>query len=86
MGIMHPWNFYKHFLFSLTMTSVAYLIKQLLPLRESAAIGIIGGADGPTAIFVSAKFLSLNLFCAAFFTIALLLYKPVKLLIDRLRL
>lgn len=49
---IRPWSFRKHVLFSLFISLIVYIAKLLLPLKEAASIGIIGGADGPTAIFV----------------------------------
>ena len=55
--------------------------------RQAASIGIIGGADGPTAIFITGKIadrlFSINYYSIFLFIILLLLYKPVKLRIER---
>ncbi len=54
--------------------------------RHAASIGIIGGADGPTAIFVTGKItgqLLLEIFSKIFlFILLLMLYKPAKLFLE----
>ena len=55
--------------------------------KQAASIGIIGGADGPTTIFITEKIvdkLLLENFYGIFvFIILLLIYKPAKLLIKK---
>jgi len=97
-NILTPWLFWKHFvccfllffviwpLFKrilLLLILIGLLGRQKIDLNEASGIGIIGGADGPTAIFISSRVGSPHL-SSIMFIISLLLYKPVKNLIERL--
>lgn len=96
--IKNNWSLKKHIIFSLIISFVVQIIKYISITRTSAAsIGIIGGADGPTAIFLANKiisenisrgFISLMLFLDEFiiipvFIILLALYKPAKYLVEK---
>lgn len=51
---------------------------------SSAQVGIIGGADGPTAVYVSGSPLSANMLSnALLFVILMALFKPIRYLIQR---
>jgi Na+-transporting methylmalonyl-CoA/oxaloacetate decarboxylase beta subunit len=95
---MKDWNLLKHAISALLISAllIAALFNYLWSFttaHEAAAIGIIGGADGPTSIFISGKdstILSLFILRAIFtpavpgliaFIIMMLLYRPVRLLV-----
>lgn len=51
---------------------------------EAASIGVIGGADGPTAVFISGDRMSLLLFMnVVLFAFLMMLYKPIKWFVER---
>lgn len=88
MRIFNNWNFKKHFIFSLTMLAAVIAVRPLLFRRQAASIGIIGGADGPTAIYIAGKISAALMPVAAFiifFIVMLLSYKIVKSIIERRR-
>ncbi|WP_176461663.1 hypothetical protein [Anaeromicrobium sediminis] len=86
------WTFKKHFILSLLIGLFIGVFNKLFPGNEAASIGIIGGADGHTAIFVAnskeevggiMKLIILLTMEGIFngiigFIICLGLYKPVK--------
>jgi len=97
-NILTPWLFWKHFVFCFLLFFVIWplckrilllsvfiglLGRRIIDLKEASSIGIIGGADGPTAIFISSR-VGLPHLPSIIFIISLLLYKPVKSLIERL--
>lgn len=54
-------------------------LSEMFHQHKGSAIGIIGGADGPTAIFLSGNpFISIIWSKLAFFAILMLLYVPTK--------
>ena len=89
------WNFKRHLVLSFAITGLAFLSEVIVDAisaagllsghigssggNQAASIGIIGGADGPTAIFVTGPsvFFLLNRY-SVLFLILLLLYFPVK--------
>ncbi len=85
---MRKWTFGKHVLLSAVMTLVIRfapeaIIRLMLKrsTREAASIGIIGGADGPTSIFIAEKTgITHNYRWLLVFPILLLLYVPIWLL------
>lgn len=85
--LISKWSFKKHIIFCLLVTVIVKIARLLMPLaRSSASIGIIGGADGPTAIFVSQKmsgYMLLNMMEIILFVLLLLLYKPIKDVIEK---
>ena len=87
--IRNNWSFKKHVIFSLILSVSIEIIKYVFVNRnDAAAIGIIGGADGPTAIFLGNKMLSPLFLLTEFsivlsFIILLVLYKPTKYLIEK---
>lgn len=59
--------------------ALAALLTGCAASKEAAAIGIIGGADGPTAIFVSSRLQVLPaLIAAAAFIVCILLFVRYK--------
>lgn len=89
MKKFNQWSFKKHFIASSIIIAVIMAVIRLLtPGREAASIGIIGGADGPTVIFISGKiggFLTLTVVLIVFLVIMLLLYRFVKSMIEKRR-
>ncbi|WP_432663196.1 sodium ion-translocating decarboxylase subunit beta [Wukongibacter baidiensis] len=84
------WSFKKHFCSCLGVFISFLLLLKLLKFifvasllssfeDSSASIGIIGGADGPTAIYLASRVpsLGITIFCILFI-ITLLLYFPLK--------
>ena len=52
--------------------------------QQAASIGIIGGADGPTSIFITGEPIEFKIFSnLMLFIILLLLYKPSKYLVEK---
>jgi Na+-transporting methylmalonyl-CoA/oxaloacetate decarboxylase beta subunit len=90
---MRNWNLLKHTISALLIAVLFNYLWGFITVREAAAIGIIGGADGPTSIFISGKdstLLSLFILRAVFtptvpgliaFIIMMLLYRPVRQLL-----
>ena len=90
---MKDWNILKHTLSALFIAVIFNYLWGFTTVHEAAAIGIIGGADGPTSIFISSKgSASLNLLIIRAvlapavpgliaFMIMMLLYKPVRQLV-----
>lgn len=89
--LITSWNFTKHFIFSLLITVFFSLLLPLLfkviiglPSKTTdSSIGIIGGADGPTAIFLTTSNNYFSLWSIVLFVIMLILYKPIKMLIEK---
>ena len=52
---MKNWNLLKHTFFAVLAASLINYLWGFVTISETAAIGIIGGADGPTSIFISGK-------------------------------
>lgn len=87
---MKKWNMVLHTAASALFGVLVQLLWGLKTTREAAAIGVIGSADGPTAVFVSGKStifsnpliwkLLVPVFGPAIiaFVIAMLCYIPVK--------
>ncbi|MDF2613532.1 MAG: Na+-transporting oxaloacetate decarboxylase beta subunit [Clostridia bacterium] len=72
---INRYNFYA-FNCSLLIWAIVFLALIIIPilsidLRSAASVGIIGAADGPTAIYVTAKIISLPLWVALIGMIAL---------------
>ncbi len=92
---MKKWNMVLHMAASALFGIVVQLLWGLKTTREAAAIGVIGSADGPTAVFISGKStifsnpLVLKLLFSVFrpavlaFIAAMLFYIPVKRLITK---
>lgn len=87
MNMIKRWTFGKHVLACLVLGLFTNIVATFLPSRNQAvAIGIIGGADGPTAIFITGKLMNMvlqNGVLLLVIAITLLLYKPMKRLIER---
>ncbi len=60
------WTFKKHIVFSLILVIIVFYVLPIMGMglvflnifwgsHEAGSIGIIGGADGPTAIFLASK-------------------------------
>lgn len=85
------WNFRVHACFAILMMIFIWFLNNFFNMKKQAAsIGIIGGADGPTAIFITGKttnqlllILLENLSGIFIFIILLLLYKPIKSLLEK---
>jgi len=82
LSLFTTWNLTKHAAASLIVSSAAfYIYRVVAPRREASSIGIIGGADGPTAIFISCKVLPAlihNLLFVGLFILLMVLYSPIK--------
>lgn len=86
---MKNWNLLKHTFFAILAAALFNYLWGFITIREAAAIGIIGGADGPTSIFISSKgSIPLNPFIIKVllsdlfpgiiaFIVIMLLFKPV---------
>ena len=78
----NTWTLTKHIAASTVIATAAfYIYRFVAPRSEASSIGIIGGADGPTAIFLSGKVLPAllpNLLAVGVFILLLVLYSPVK--------
>lgn len=87
MMMVKRWTFGKHVLACLSIGLFAKIVATFLPFtKQAVSIGIIGGADGPTAIYITGKLINMILQYGAFLlviAIPLLLYKPIKRLIER---
>lgn len=53
--MLHRWNFSKYVVAGLVVVAIAYYVDNFINRRQAVSIGIIGGADGPTAIFLAGK-------------------------------
>jgi oxaloacetate decarboxylase beta subunit len=90
---MKNWNLLKHTLFSALAAALFNYLWGFITIHEAASIGIIGGADGPTSIFISGNelipynlsIIKLLLSVAApgiiAFVVMMLCYKPVRNLV-----
>lgn len=81
------WNFKKHFYFCLGLTIFfLWLFKYIFVLslflstlkNHPQSIGIIGGADGPTAIYLASSTSSFITYFCILFLIGLVSYIPLK--------
>ena len=81
------WSFTKHFFvlaFALIVLDV--ILKIILPNKSGMSLGIIGGVDGPTAVFLSSKLIGnlwIDIFFIGIFIATLILYKPIKDYIEK---
>ena len=92
---MKKWNILYHTAASALFGTLIQLLSGLTNTRQAASIGVIGSADGPTAIFVAGKSTLLDnapilqLLISVFrpgilgFILAMMLYIPVKRLIGK---
>ncbi|MBM7614074.1 sodium ion-translocating decarboxylase subunit beta [Alkaliphilus hydrothermalis] len=81
-----PWGLKKHIGLSLILTFTFDILSRLVNFTTASSVGIIGGADGPTVIFIGSKDLGLHLYrlvSILALVILLLLYKPTKSLINK---
>lgn len=79
MRFFIPWTLLKHAVASLIIAFLgSCMSKYIYPRHQASSIGIIGGADGPTAIYVSGKLFSYNWVFLAILIVSLLLYVPVS--------
>ena len=58
-----------------------FLLFGCMTPEEEASIGIIGGADGPTAIFVASAVMSPALIAAAILTVAMIIGAVVAVIL-----
>jgi len=94
---IRKWTFKKHLVLSVVLTAVTALDDILIvgfsPLwayfngkmisMEAASVGIIGGADGPTAVFVADKVMDGHINSRMIvFLVYLMLYHPTKKMFD----
>ncbi|MFZ5352398.1 MAG: sodium ion-translocating decarboxylase subunit beta [Bacillota bacterium] len=87
MSVTKSWSFGKHIVLTIAVVALIKLISGFFTLREAASIGIIGGADGPTTVFIAGKasgLMLINILYIALFIAMLAMYKPVKLIIGRI--
>lgn len=90
---MKNWNLLKHTLSAVIIAVLFNYLWGVITIHETAAIGIIGAADGPTSIFISGKelipynlsIIKLLLSVASpgiiAFVVIMLFYKPVRNLV-----
>jgi Na+-transporting methylmalonyl-CoA/oxaloacetate decarboxylase beta subunit len=92
-NILSPWSFPKHLVFSLMFSLLIWpLCRRILAVvvllllsrkyDDASAIGIIGGADGPTAVFISGPVGYFFMVRIAVFIALLLFYQPVKRIVE----
>ena len=89
------WNIWKHIVFSLVISVLIVIcvepiiagIMQHLFLMNQPSIGVIGGADGPTAIFISVGYYPFIILLVGtlIFIGILLFYKQMKRILERKR-
>ena len=76
------WNLKKHMILSALVAGIFKWMGSLLQRgREASSIGIIGGVDGPTAIYITKKATGYILWSIpgiAVFLLGMVLYRPVK--------
>ena len=96
MTIFKEWNIFKHTFFAAIIAIAFNYLWGFATIHEAASIGIIGGADGPTSIFISGKGWELfsypiarALFSVAYpgtiaFVIVMLFFKPIRRLFERI--
>lgn len=85
------WDFKKHIVFSSMTAFVLTIMSYFLPLLsifsffgpEAASIGIIGGADGPTAVYLTSRGSRHFSVYLILFLVTLTLYKPIKILMEK---
>lgn len=87
---MKNWNLLKHTLSAVIIAVLLNYLWGFITIHEAASIGIIGGTDGPTSIFISGKgsiplnpsiisILLLDFFPGIIaFIVIMLLFKPVR--------
>ena len=83
LAFFTSWNLTKHAAASLLISTAAfYIYKFVAPLsRQASSIGIIGGADGPTVIFLAGKILPALVHYLLFigaFILLMVLYSPIR--------
>lgn len=87
MMMIKRWTFGKHVLACLVLGLFVNILVTFIPsTKQAVSIGIIGGADGPTSIYITGKLINIILQNGVFLlaiAITLLLYKPIKRLIER---
>jgi len=81
------WSFTKHFFaFAFALVVLDVILKSILPNKSGMSIGIIGGVDGPTALFLSSKLIEniwMDVLFIGIFIVILILYRPIKNYIER---
>ena len=80
------WNIKYHIILAFILAAIGQIAAKLNMHNSAASIGIIGGADGPTAIFVAGgpgSFFFINAVGIIIFIIILALYKLFKCVIDK---
>jgi hypothetical protein len=102
MSRKFSWTFKKHFVVSMILSGISYIVdllmnhgygtailqsflsgRSLIMDSQAASIGIIGGADGPTSIFIAGSPLAILSFSnVVFWIVLLLLYKPIKQMVE----
>lgn len=84
--ILKPWSFGKHMLLSILTVFIARYAIPPFPWRQAASIGIIGGADGPTSIFIASKvapaYINYIVY-AVLLILMILLYKPIRSMMNK---
>ena len=83
MALFKTWSLIKHIAASLLVSTAAfYVYKFVAPLSsQTSSIGIIGGADGPTTIFLAGKILPAlvhNFLFVGVFILLMVLYSPIR--------
>jgi len=59
VDVFTHWTLKKHVFFSIIFTVVMILLRMLFN-NEAASVAIIGGVDGPTAVYLSGRLLPLK--------------------------
>lgn len=83
--LFKTWNFKKHLVLTIALTVIVKVVS-LLTYGEAASIGIIGGADGPTSVFVAGNvgsFVFQNIIPIIVFVFMLVIYIPIKFIRSR---
>ncbi|WFD08830.1 sodium ion-translocating decarboxylase subunit beta [Tepidibacter hydrothermalis] len=94
--IIKKYDLKIHTMISLCVCIFINVIRHMYSVREAYSVGIIGGADGPTAIYLCGSdnvshslmtgILIINKFSfIPIFIILVLLYKPVKYIIEKIK-
>ncbi len=84
--LLSKWNIRKHFIFSLLLTVIIKVISLFTVGNEITSIGIIGGADGPTSVFLASNingFIFENIVILFIFVTMLITYIPIKYIRER---
>lgn len=79
------WSFNKHFTFSSILLVVLVILALLLPTNESANVGVIGGGFNYTLFSGNPRHAIYLIGCFAVYIVLLLLYKPIKSVIETKR-